>query len=449
MKKTTLVLSLALLGCTCGPDSFDTPEETNEDWSYAHLIDKDPTSVTDEQLQERANALALNYWVYNQSYGILYPGAYGSEDYPSKFAGGGDSALFTGFALAAWCFRGSEENLWENSRRSLDGLYWLTHAAGDGVICRAVIPWDKRAQWDYPAAWQSRIDSGFSDVAVMIESPFSYWYPDCAYYTRATRDQLTGILFGLSVAWHFDQHRGVVRTIMNDLHDHLEKHDWKIRDQHGKNDTSADKVDGALRTQFLALYRLTTKGTPREGNVTDTYVRSFKVGSVINQTNVFNNYSQYYAHNLRAARAYSIWLLEDNEDRKKKAVEFVKNHVWKHTKNHKNAWFAVIYYHMSGGNGFAKTQYEYAIRSQYYKPLRGYGSPYGGQEQKPTLDQVVTGCSDKFVVDPHLRKMTNYFTWAKEPWDVGHIDKSGNLHESGLDFLLPYWLARYAGLHKE
>jgi hypothetical protein len=103
----------------------------------------------------------------------------------------------------------------------------------------------------------------------------------------------------------------------------------------------------------------------------------------------------------------------------------------------------VVAHVTDGGRG--QPEARASLQSQSLKPLRGYGSPYAGQEHGPSLGAVLEGCDDAWVLPPHLRRMTNYFIWTKKPWDTGDLDRNGFLHETGLDFFLPYWLLRVSG----
>lgn len=450
LRTTALAAALALAaGCCTDPEPLARPASSGEPWDRTWLIDLDPAAVGDAQLEARAEELLASYARFSQSHGVVYPGVYSAPGLaePDQFAGGGDSALFTGMALAAWCYRGRVTGDWAPAQDALRGVWWLTHAAGPGVICRAAIPWADRAKWGYPAAWQSRIDRGFAGRAPATESPWGPM-PESAYYTRATRDQLTGLLYGLSAAWaDLPGARPTVAEIVRDLRAHLEAHGWKIRDQHGRNDTSADGVSRLLKTQFLALWQRVVQAEDPAGwpAAHEEYKASLRA-SLLGLAEVVaraNNYDQYYAHNLRITRALSVWTLEDHRGRRNDLRRFAEDHVWAHTRGHRNAWFAAAVAAMTDG-GRGRPEALAALRSQALKPLRGYGSPYAGQEWGPSLADVVAGCDDAWALPPHLRRMTNYFIWTKAPWDVGDRDPAGHLHETGLDFLLPYWLLRAA-----
>jgi hypothetical protein len=335
---------------------------------------------------------------------------------------------------------------------SLRGLYWVTHAAGRGVLSRCAFPIADGAKWNYPSgSWTKYPD--FMKPGPALAAPFGPDFPESFYYTRATRDQLTGVLCGLSAAWVFledvPKARDTVAQIMQDLRDHLLAHKWRIRNADGKNDTSADDVDGMLRLQFEALYRHTVTITDptKKAEADQKYLDWFHTVTIADLFNRFNNYEQYFAHNLRLTRALSIWLLEDDDFRRAELASWTKKAVWKFTHSHQNAWFASVVAALNDGQIDAVNVLKSSIRSLSLKPLRGWGSPYGGQDHKPKLGDILLRCEKKWVLPPHLRKPTNYWTWQKRPWDVGGPQREdGKLEEPGIDFLVPYWLGRWAGL---
>ena len=84
-----------------------------------------------------------------------------------------------------------------------------------------------------------------------------------------------------------------------------------------------------------------------------------------------------------------------------------------------------------------------ALKSLSLRPDRAWGSPYAGQTYGPQVGDVVKGCDKLWVLAPHLRKKTNYWTWTKAPWDVGSgIDKNGTQDNIRLDLFLPYALVK-------
>ena len=76
-----------------------------EDLSY--LLDLDPDAVSDQDLYERAVMLEDNYQAYHCVNGIIWEARYAeaTDEQPTHYGNGGDSAIFTGFYLAGAVYR--------------------------------------------------------------------------------------------------------------------------------------------------------------------------------------------------------------------------------------------------------------------------------------------------------------------------------------------------------
>jgi len=463
MKKLLLIALFLIAGCS-SPHTYQDP--------------LNPDDVTLEALKSHAELLENHYQKYAQVEGIIWQPERSdlSLEKPDVYGSGGDSAIFTGYKLATDVFRYATiegtENL-DKVMQSLRGVYILTHIAGPGVIARCAFPANQFKKWRYPTFWQGRIEKGFVWNSFPLKDPFKQgaYFPEMVYYTRATRDQLTGILFGLSVTWKHLQDglspptslstipaykrdqgriveaRKIIAKIVEDLYLHLRKHDFLIRDENGRNDTNADDVSGFQLLQLLALYKETVKiSTPwRTERINKKYLDQFYVVTfpIRDIVNVFNNYSQYYSWNLRYARAYTVWLLENDEDRQQEIQEWVESNAWRYTKNHQCPFF--IYIHDAMQDSFGSETALLSLKSLSLKPIRHTGSPLAGDVRDPNIFQVLFQQEAQYILAPHLRKATSYFTWTKRPWDVGGGDPGQPFwgDTTGLDYLLPYWMGRY------
>jgi hypothetical protein len=433
----------------CSAPEYKRPDwgDSTEPWNTTYLIDIDYSTV---DLDEEAERIDNHYWDYAQLEGVtLEPMRYNkTSEHPDGWDTGGDSGIFTGTALAAWTFKwGTTKHAdsKEEMLRTLRAVWMLTHAPGRGVLCRVTFPVEDGPMIGYPERWESRM--GFVGLSAGdLPDPLGGTLPQMRYYTRATKDQLTGLLLGLSVCLkiagpEIEEVRDIVRQCARDIYDHLKKHDWNIRDEKGENDTGADHVDGLLKTQLLALMAAT------DPTFQDEYEEEFVISDLGDWFAVFSNYSQYYAWNLRYSRALSIWILEENVERREEVAEFVEDCLWNNTSEQMSAWFAVIQAAIHSDVG-AKGVMIDSLKSLAVKPLRNYSSPYAGQQYAPNVFEVLFGMDDKYVLPPHLRKPTGYTTWQKRPWDVSSSGpaKMPAQEATGLDFILVYWMARYFGL---
>jgi hypothetical protein len=376
---------------------------------------------------------------------------------PDRYGAGGDSLLFTGVALAGWSWRYAATGDADRVIEAVRGLWILTHVAGPGVLCRAAFRSARDVEFGWPEAWAGRDPRfvGETPAGVIPDPVRGGHLPAMRWYTRATRDQLTGLVLGLSSAWKIATApatdpalsallRRVISQIVADVVLHLRAHDWRIRDASGHNDTSADDVDGLLRLAVLGLARAV--GMP---DADRDYQRAFEQfaerAAALGVFDRYNNVGQYYAHGLRAARSYSIWLLDEDPEHDARMVDYARKHWRRWTDQHGNAWLAWLWFAMAG-----MPPDEEGLRALHelrLKPSRLWPSPLAGRWKPPSLNAATLDTTAAWVLPVYLRKPTAYFVWQKEPWDAGDRpgDTGGLGETTGVDFLAAYWLGRAHG----
>jgi hypothetical protein len=374
---------------------------------------------------------------------------------------GGDSMLFSGTALAGWCWKYAALGRCEEDRAGvlagLRGLWWLTHAAGRGVLARCVFPKEREREFGWPEQWSGREFLGESPVT---NDPLGGAFPAGRWYTRATRDQLTGLVLGLSVAWRtcvLDEPdaefagkvRAVVAPLVADVLAHLDAHGWSIRDAQGENDTGADDVDGLLKVGLLGLgWRTGVVSAEQYADEFSGWESSYWWSGMFDG---WSNLSQYYAHNLRVHRSLAVWTLDDDPRRKMAVQEYAEAHWREPTRGHLNAWFALAWYRMSSDtDGLAEGVT--ALGQLMSKPTRLWSSPLAGVwDDAPPFTAVLFGTEGRWVLPVYLREPAWYWTWQDGPWEVGELphDDRGERAWTGLDFFVPYWLMRASGFPGE
>lgn len=473
---SAVVLCLALTACASAPEPGPPPPPEGD---LSYLLTADPSTVTSAELATHAAELEDHYMQYHDSYGVVFQAYRDSvtDAAPTWYGGGGDSLLFTGYRLAACVYRYKVTGLPDAKAKVLDavrGLYILTHATGTpGVLCRSAFPEGREADWRFPAMWQGRIDNGFVHTGPALPDPLnpSVMMPRFTYYTRCTRDQLTGLLYGLGVSWaelqgpdpELAAARQVVAQIVEDVYNHLVLHDFRIRDENGLNDTSADEIDALLMLQLLAVYRHTVSVTNpgRYAQISTDYhdaldgllCKGFYWSDTFNR---FNNVyyifgikvSSYYSWNLRHARIFTIWRLESGRPFiQGEILDYFEGWIWKHVAGHRNAFFTLTHDAMAG---VAPSTGVWSLQSLSLRPLRGWCSPVAegmpNAYDEPSQLSRFLGLADDDVLPPHLKEPTTYWTWQEDPWRNGVSEPSGSEESTGLGFLLPYWFGRYYGL---
>jgi len=320
------------------------------------------------------------------------------------------------------------------------------------VLCRAAFPSNRGVEFGWPRAWSGRDPRFVGETpAGAVPDPIRGGHlPAMRWYTRATRDQLTGVVLGLSSAWALAtapttdpalaaRLRPIVTEITVDVVDQLHAHGWRIRDASGRNDTWADGVDGLLRVAVLSLARsVGMAGADREYQ--REFSRTVKRLHPLDSFNRYNNLNQYYAHNLRAARTYAVWLLDADPEHRAQIVDYARTYWRRWTDHHGNAWLSWLWYVMAG-----TPPDDEGLRALYelrWKPIRSWPSPLAGRWAPPSFDAVTFDTTPAWVLPVYLRKPAEYFSWEREPWGAGEALEDGRSNSTGLDFIAAYWLGR-------
>lgn len=253
-------------------------------------------------------------------------GSYATDD---------DNALYTGLFLGAAAYRYAadprSENL-EPVRLGLRGVSLLTRATGEpGVLARRAMPlenaWDEFG-YDFDLSrttegnsWGPKIQSG-----EVIE------HDGYAVQLKTTRDQITGILFGLACVrvFCFDdpQIRDSVTQIVGDLYGAIKERGWSLRDhQWETHGTSAHQLDAPLKLLMSSLAYSCGAGEEKPSNSFFQWIPLV----TIHYNTFFQNA---YSHGLNAIAAHALWLLGDYHDERRgvrqwmNRIEEVVRHEW-------------------------------------------------------------------------------------------------------------------------
>jgi len=459
------------------PDPNGAPSGTAK-WDMSYLLKIDPNAVTTSDLNTYSDWLDRYYWKYHSADGITYYGEYLKEEdtFPSRLNNGGDSAIFSGMYLGAAVHRARLSRKVEDLDKvlqSLRGIHILSHISGKpGVLVRSALDINQKTRFNYPEVWADRTDGMKYESKVQVPDILNpgKMYPPMAFYTNTSRDQLTGVIYGLTVTWvelqpqYFSnipgaqekvaKAREIVTLVIRALYRQLDANGWTITDHEGRVKETASKVDGLFKLGVMRLYGFAGNEPDSAGRLQD-YARRFDEvlfplfnGDLGDLGNPFSNVNEaYYAFNLNYMRAFILFLLEDDWNRKGRVVAHVRDHLWKHTQHHQNAFFTFIWNVMSASSE-GRDAAIYSVKAVSKRPLRSYSSPYYGRFRAPDALSALSDGGRAFVVPAHLREWEGYFLWQREPWNVEkgpEPDRIGRANNSGLSFLVPYWLGRFYG----
>jgi hypothetical protein len=466
VKRLAIAVCLCAAGCLSPPQPWQQRTERVEmgggpsDTTY--LLRIDPAQVESggpASLASWAAELERRYVRDVEVEGIVWQPLRStpSAAEPDRYGPGGDSMLFTGVALAGWTWKYAATGESDRVIEAVRGLWILTHVAGRGVLCRAALPTSRDREFGWPDAWAGRDPRfvGETPAGAVADPIRGGSLPPMRWYTRATRDQLTGLMLGLSSAWALAaapttdralavRLRPVLAQTVADVVERLRADGWKIRDANGRNDTTADYVDGVLQLVVLGLARAV--GIPdADRDYRRAFGRFAERLDPLAPFDRYNDYHAYYAYSLRAARSYSLWLLDADPEHRARVVDYARAHWRRWTDHHGNAWFAWLWFAMTGAppdDEGARALYELRL-----KPSRLWSSPLAGRWKPPSFDAVTFDTTAAWALPVYLRKPTPYFVWQKEPWDAGEAseDPDGLGDTTGVDFLAAYWLGRARG----
>jgi hypothetical protein len=261
------------------------------------------------------------------------------------------------------------------------------------------------------------------------------------YIAEVSRDQWVGVYFGLTAAWNLvdePEIRATVRWLAVRGANSLLKRNWILRDP-----------DGAITTTFwgradqqLMILKLVRRLD--EDHFTGNY-RSMSLALapetiVPIALEVKAPYTSYFKFNLDHITMYGLLTSGDNSYVRanyEKAWDILR----KTTDDHGNAFFDVIARSIEGPNPRRDEGIRAMLNAFLERPLR---------DAWVDLRTEVQLCADDRSCEPIPvpRRVTTDFIWQRSPFQVlggGY----GIIEGAGIDYILPYWMARYYGVVKD
>ncbi|HEX4923531.1 MAG TPA: hypothetical protein VFV50_05575, partial [Bdellovibrionales bacterium] len=354
-----------------------------------------------------------------------------SKDRKIMYLGQGDSALFTGLYLAAESYRyhvtGSDEAL-SYVRRTLAGIKKLSLISGNGMLARAIYPVDGELVEQFLKTYSpDYIQTG------RLDGRDYYWMG------RTSRDQYAGIYFGLSVAYDFvndEDLRNEVREIITRLTEHLLKKNWFVYN-----------ADGSIRTTFVGR--------------TDQQLSILQVARHVNPGRFAKEYesfawwhaggtwwpmwlesldlkNSYFKYNLASLYWFNLLRLEPEGSKHRKKYRDAYSHYWKTVRGHQNAHFNMVDRALFGADDG---------RDQQTRDLLDQFLTRGLRHKTVDLRDKYKACSDNWSCDPIpvAERASSDFIWQREPFLLFQ-EGDERVEGPGIDYLLPYWMARAYGV---
>jgi len=390
--------------------------------------------------QADADAISANIRALHMPYGTLADPGFASADPASPdyttvatYNRTGDGAIWTGHYLAAESFRyavtQSAEAL-DAVRGAMNGVQSLvdvTALTDPGVLARSWIPQDS------PYLEKVRTDEGHN-----VLYPTTYNGQQVYWIGNTTRDQYAGVFFGLAVAYDRVTDaalRKQAADLVTTLLDYLLAHGWSVQ-----------MPDGSFPTTFmgrpdqqLALLQIGRHVNPKYEPVYTAFAAANAAGvSVPIRAECQDTYGSYFKFNLDYISMFDLVGLEPAGSAFAPLYANAYSVLRQCTAKHQNAHFNMIDRALRDANGKRDKDTQDFLGLWLQRSRRDFHTDVS---DKYAVCGTNKACD---IVAVNDRPNTD-FLWQRSPQLLFGGDQ-GLVETAGIDYLLPYWMARYYGV---
>jgi uncharacterized protein (TIGR03437 family) len=340
----------------------------------------------------------------------------------------GDSAIWTGHYLAAEAFRyavtRSPEALLA-ARAALRGIHSLVAVTGQNrVLARCVL------RPNSPFAADPR-----NEEKEHGEHRGTFNGLEYIWIGNTSRDQYMGAFFGLSVAYeHMPEDRALIREIATPLIDRLLEKNWSVVMPDGSSST----VFWLRPDQQLAILQVGRQINPERFRADYETLRSSAraIGLPI-QLESLDEHGSYFKFNLDAITLYTLLRLEEESPRRGDYIAVYRT-FRSIVRDHGNAFFNVIDRALVGVEAQRDAETARLMAQWLQRPTRDVWVDLRGKYKACDNDRA---CQ----VIPVSERVRTDFVWQRSPFLL-YGGGSGRIESPGIDFILPYWMARHYGI---
>ncbi|MHA1792904.1 MAG: hypothetical protein ACTSVI_09695 [Promethearchaeota archaeon] len=499
-----IFLSIPIFSATYFYSCFDSimsfeKNLTSAKIDYSSLIPANYTRLA-EMADEFEYYLERDHLPLNYTLSVLWDYNFSAIQYHIV---SGDAAIWTGMTLAMTSLRYAVIKRENNDARTSDALKLvkrLVHGVSlllevpnggigpgyPGVLARSVSPknWTINNPPIISYPYGSSADNiNFFDGKGNYSDWFWIGYPSL--------DQYSGIIMGITLTaalvddpWVKEQ----MKMLGSQVLEHLLKLNWYLADGNGRTtgQTFDYKPEHPSYWVLATLFMGSLVDPSRYETLYYHYAleRGYADMSVLRSNlNIFSLFN-YYSLNINWVILYAMTMLETHPYLKKIYKELLENNVYPLVKYHRNAWFNMAYLNMIHENntyiqkdvedqlmrfdieripgdenstriperGVNKTGYTKELIPESW-PRTTFSKWLKNKPQYPSKElNVLTklfNADQEYLTRP---KTVEYyqsadFLWQRTPWE----DNTGSpaiRQDSGLDFLLPYYMGRFQGIIK-
>jgi hypothetical protein len=256
---------------------------------------------------------------------------------------------------------------------------------------------------------------------------------------NTSRDQYTGVFFGLAAAYDFiddpavrDQARANVTRML----DYLIAHGWNVQMPDGSYSTTfLQRPD-----QQLAFLQIGRRVDPARWEAAYVAFRAAHGGTVGApwQTECLDPHGSYYKFNLDYANAYSLIRLEEATSPYRAIYLAAYDILRGCTANHQNAHFNMVDRALTGARTGRDKQTARYLGQWLERPRRDFFRDWRG---------TYAACGEDRACDPIPipDRVNTDFLWQRSPFQL-YGGGEGKIETAGIDYILPYWMGRYYGV---
>lgn len=422
--------SLAMLGALAACDSPLEPEP--------HPLPALAIAPTESE----ALAISANIQRLHLPHGTIVDPIFASGDpadpgYSEIVAYGraGDAAIWTGHYLAAEAFRwkvtGDAEAL-ANAKGALAGIRGLVEVTGNDLLARFALP--VTSPWVASVTAEEGAKHGRHEGT--IGGVPHYWFDN------TSRDQYSGVFFGLGVAYDKIDDAGVraeIRDVVTRMLDYLLRNGWSVR-----------RPDGTFSTTFLqrpdqqlSFLQVGRHVNPRRYGLLYLAHRAVLGASVRGpiETECKDTHGSYFKFNLDHINLYNLVRLESAASpyRILYLDAFATLRGAACTGTHPNAHFEAIERGLTG-NAALDAGIAGHLADWLERPRRDYFVDHRGNPDYPPCGE------DRSCIPIAVEEQVNTdFLWQRSP-NLLYGGGEGRVETAAIDYILPYWMARFHGV---
>ncbi len=345
----------------------------------------------------------------------------------------GDSAIWTGHFLAAESFRYAvtkSPDALSNVYLGLIGIRRLLDVTGNDLLARCAFPENS------PYANDIIAEEGASHPVYsgMVDGDKWTWIGD------TSRDQIVGAMFGLTAAYNLADSDPTVKAavpwLASRIINYLLNHGWVTFNPDGSPVTT---FWGRSDEQIMILkLGKRTNSSHYSTKYTELTFSLAPEAIVAVGVDAADPYSSYYKFNLDYITMWSMLTAGDNS-----YVSSNFNSAYKIlrdvTVDHQNPFFDVIDHAINGPDAVRDQRISDLLDQWLLRPRR---DPYvDNTTLVPTCDSGTRACDPI----PVPQRVTTDFLWQRSPFQLAG-GGYGTIEGAGIDYILPYWMARYYGV---